>query len=188
MPTFLADPTPGFYVVLFLVTAVAVFIAAKYQDRGSLIRAAAAVVLLFALYLCDQFNESPREETLRKVEELAQAVNERSEAKFASHVSESFSADKLKKADVSKIVGLARQHNVTAAVWGFNRDEFKTITDREVEFTFDAKATGPNGEPFLRHFKVTFVKDPDNQWRLKSFTPYDYAKKTNGSPDPIPGL
>jgi len=188
MPPFLSDPSQGFYIILVLVTVVTCGIAAKYQDRGSLIRAAVALGLLLALFFCDRAYESPREESIRKVQELSEAVNKRDEAKFLSLVSDSFAADKLKKQDTKTIVNLAKQHNVRTSVWDFNRDYFKMTSDTELELTFDAKAEGPNGEPFLRHFKVKFGRDADGQWRLRSFTPYSITSKTSGSPESIPGL
>ena len=188
MPTVLSDPSPAFYVILVILVAVAVGIWFRFRDRGSLIRAGIAVGLLALLFACDWFVESPREEAVRKVQEMSAAITARNAAKFLTHVSDSFDYKNRKKSDSAEMVNLAKQHNVTTAVWEFNRDGYTQVSDTELDIVFDAKATGPGGEPFLRHFKVRFVKDPDGQWRVRTFTPYNIAQKTQGSEDPIPGI
>ena len=53
MPTFLSDPAPAFYLVLFGFVVVTGAIAARNQDRKSLLRFAAALAVLLIVFLID---------------------------------------------------------------------------------------------------------------------------------------
>ena len=189
MPTWLSDPTTGFYAVVFVLVVVAVAMYLRNRTRNNALTAALAVVVFIALVLCDRLFESPREESVRKVGEISAALNERNADKFMNLVSDRFEYKTWKKADLRKAVDLAKQYNIRTAVWEFNRDRATMVANgNEIEFTFDGKAEGPGGEPLMKHFKARFIKDPDGQWRLKSFTPYNILQKENGPEETIPGL
>jgi hypothetical protein len=189
MPTFLSDPSPAFYVILVLLAVLAVGIWYRFRDRGSLIRAGIAVGLLVALFACDRLFESPREEAVRAINEMSAAINARDTSRFLAHVSDQFAFKTWKKADAPKVIELAKQHNVETAVWSFDREGFQQISDSELDVVFDAKAQQRDGgAPFPRHIKARFVKDADGRWRLKTFTPYNIAQKTQGPEEPIPQL
>lgn len=82
MPTWLSDPSDGFYLVLFVLVVIAVLVWARNRTRGDLIRVGIAVALLALLFVFDSQFESPREESVRRVGEIAAAINERNWDKF----------------------------------------------------------------------------------------------------------
>jgi hypothetical protein len=187
----LADPPPLAYLVLTVLVVVAAGVAAKLQTRGSLLRVGLAVALLAGLFLCDTLAESPREEAVRRVGLLADAINQRSPAGFLAGVSDRFDYKGKAKAEfgVERAMAEVRRLNLTAQAWEFDRDKvvYQDFNNTPaVVIAFDGKATGPNGEPFLRHFTARFVRDPDGAYRLQTFTPYDFVAKAQESP--IPGL
>lgn len=188
MPTFLSDPSTAFYIVLLIVVAVAAIMWFRRQDRATTIRFIIALILCLGVYLCDRFVESPREEAVRRIESMVTAVNQRNATEFLAQVSESFEYKGRKKAEADRLIDLARQHSVQVSVWDFARDRVTFPSENQVEIVFDAKAESPSGGPFLRHVRARFVKDPDGQWRMQTFTPYNIAQKEIGGEEPIPGF
>lgn len=191
MPIPLADPPPTLFVVLVVLLVVAAGVAVRWQTRGSLVRLTVAAALLIGLTLCHFLVESPREEAVRRVGLLSAAINARSMPTFLAEVSDSFDYKGKKKAEFGDDRWMAevRRHNLTTAVWAFDRDRViyqEWNGTPAVLIAFDAKATGPNGEPFLRHFTARFVRDPDGRYRLQTVTPFDYVQKKQESP--VPGL
>lgn len=191
MPIPLADPSPLVYVLLALLAVVAVGLAARFQTRGHLIRAGVATALLLGLFLCDRFAESPREEAERKIRALAAAVTARDQRGFLAEVSESFDYRGKKKADLGngQWWAEARRLNVTATVSGFDRDKtvYQVVNGTPaVLIAFDGLGSLPDGARMPRHFTAQFVRDPDGQYRLRTFTPYNYVTKKDE--EPIPGL
>ena len=191
MPLPLADPSPTFYVLLSLLAVVAGGLAARFQTRGHHLRAGVAVALLVGLFLCDTLAESPREEAVRAVRELAAAITARDQTGFLARLSESFDYKGRKKADFGNAGwwAEARRLGVTATVSGFDRD--KTVYQEvsgvpAVLIAFDGLGSLPDGVRMPRHFTARFVRDPDGRYRLQTFTPFNYIRK--GEEEPIPNL
>ena len=79
--------------------------------------------------------------------------------------------------------------SVTATVSGFDRDKTKYLEQNgspAVEIAFDGLASVPGGQRMPLHFTARFVRDPDGQYRLQTFTPFDYIRK--GEETTIPQL
>ena len=190
MPTFLSDPTPGLYFVLGVAALIAVGLLARYQDRKRLLLALVPVALLVGLFLCDFLVESPREEAVRKVQAISAAINARSVDAFLAHVSDRFEYKGKKKADLRNPswLGLVQQHQVTTAVWEFNRDAVTYPSPTEVEIVFDGKGQPQADRPAVFHFRTRFVKDADGQYRLQSFKVFNIAQKEQGGEQTIPGF
>jgi hypothetical protein len=186
MPHFLSDPPPAAYVVLVLAALVGGGLWYRYRRRMLLMGVAILVTLFILLSLMAVSFESPREQSNRRVREMAQALTEKNWAKFADHVSESFDANGLKKADLKKGFDLGVQYNLRVVAWEFALAEPVTYTDDTVVIRFDAKAEARSGEQLAKHFQATFTKDPDGQFRMTSFTPFNYVQKKLA--EPIPGL
>jgi hypothetical protein len=186
MPTFLADPPPAVYVTLILALLVVGGLWVRYRRRVLLLAATLVLACLLLVGLVAALTESPREQAVRKVKDMAQAVSSQDWAKFSEHVSESFNADGLKKGDLRGGFDLASRYGVRAAVWDFALTEPVEATDTRVVIRFDAKAEARTGEQAFKHFHATFEKDPDGQLRLRSFAPFNYVQKTQR--EPIPGL
>jgi hypothetical protein len=185
MPTFLSDPSPTFYLILIAFFVIALVIAGKNQDRRSFRRLGIATVALAAVFLIDWLVESPREQAVRKIQEISAAINDRSSEKMLQNVSDSFDFKGKKKADLAQVVHLAERHGVRTATWELSRDRV-AAGPGDIEIAFEGKAEGPRGEPFMKHFRARFVKDPDGQYRLQTFKVYDYVQKEQESD--IPGF
>ncbi|OWK38666.1 hypothetical protein [Fimbriiglobus ruber] len=188
MPTWLSDPTTGMYLILFVALVIAAGVWVRNRTRRTLLIAAGLFAALALLGLCDYLFESPREESVRKVREMAAAVNERNNQKFLAHVSDSFTYKNWKKPDAVTVIELAQRYNVTAAVFDFNRERYNQVSPTELDIVFDARADSVGNERFPMHFGTRFVKDPDGQWRMKTFAFYDYVSKEDGGEKPLPGM
>ena len=186
MPTWLSDPSNGFYLVLFVLVVIAVMVWARNRTRSDLIRAGIAVALLVLLFVFDQLFESPREGSERTVTEIAAAINERNWDKFRGGLSDNFSYKKFDKASLTeKVTGAVAAFAPQAAAWDFKvPEDIRPTGPGEFVLQFEGKAES-GGRPFLAHFVGTFVEE-GGRWRLKTFTAYDYIQKRQ--PIDVPGL
>jgi hypothetical protein len=180
MPTILSDPPWALYLLLFAVALVFAAVAARNQDRKSLLRFALASLPLLLLFLCDRRFESPREEATRKVQAMAAAATDPpSPDRFVENISASFN-EKGKTRDAIRnhhVWDLVRQFHARVAVWGFGRDAFEQVSEGEIEIGFYVKADSPQATGFvMRYARARFVKDSDGQYRVKSIKFYDPAQ------------
>ena len=193
MPTFLSDPTQGFYLALIAATVIMGTIAARKQDKRSVISFGVALALLLIVYGCDKSGESPREEAVRRAMAMGEAANARNPDAFAEHIAETFeytggpTAVKKTRSEIkaSPFWAMLRQFNVRVTTWDFARSEVKEIDDTAVEIGFMAKGEA-EGKPFPLFIRATFKKQTDGQMRLtafRSFHPTNHAE-----PLPIPGF
>lgn len=185
MPTFLSDPPPAVFVAFVLAVLAVGGLWVRYRRRSLLVAAAVILAVLLLLVGIASLSESPREQAVRRVTDMAAALTERNWPRFADHVSESFAAGGLTKADLKKGFDLGTQYQVRAAVWEFDLAEPVVYTADTVAIRFDAKADSPHGQT-AKHFQATFAKDPDGQFRMRTFTPFNYVQKKVA--EPIPGV
>lgn len=186
MPTVLSDPPPAVYFTLFLAALIVGGLWVRYRRRSLLLAASVVLALLLLLFAIDRTTESPREQAVRRVNEMAAALTERNWTRFAEHVSESFDAGGLKKADLKRGFDLGVQYSVRAVAWDYALAEPVTYTDDTVAIRFDAKAETPSGQPLAKHVQATFGKDPDGQFRMRSFATFNIVQKKVA--EPIPGV
>lgn len=193
MPTFLSDPAPALYLILVGFVVVSGAIAARKQDRRSLAVFGVACALLLVVFLLDRTGESPREEAVRRVQELARAADTRNRDEFISHV-----ADRVEFPNASPPVtksreqiknspfwDLLRAHNVHVAVWDFSRDDVREIDANTVEVGFLGKGEA-EGKQFPVYLRATFARQPDGKFRLTkiaTFHPTNHAE-----PLAVPGF
>jgi hypothetical protein len=188
MPHFLSDPSPTTYLLLVAAAVVTGVVAARWQDRKRVAPFAVALLLLGALYLIDRLYASPREDAVTLVGSMFDAVNAGHADRFLGAVSEAFDYRGMKKNDLKRALDLARQHNVKVTAWNFDRNKvvYHDTTPPTVEIVFDAKADGPTGQPVPKHVRMTFVRDPDGAYRMRSFATYNIVRKAEE--EPVPGL
>jgi hypothetical protein len=179
MPTFLSDPPPVALVVFGVLVLAVGGLAARYRKKPLLAAFTGLVVLLVAWLVIALLTESPREEAVRRVNAMAAAVEKKDWAAFGEHISDSFQKDKLKKGDVKTYFDQGTALNLRAAVWDFALTDPPRVSDTEVAISFEAKASPPSGEPFLRRIEATFVKDPDGKFRLKTYDSFLPGSKTS---------
>jgi hypothetical protein len=183
MPTFLSDPAPAFYLVLFGFVVVTGAIAARNQDRKSLLRFAAALAVLLIVFLIDKLVESPREEALGKVQQMMKAANARQPDAFVAQIADTIEykgrgRTKTITREQLRTAGfwsLLHQHNVRVAGWDYDAREIDTNT---VEVGFLAKAEA-EGRSFPMYLQGTFTRQPDGKLRLTRFASFDPMKRTN---------
>lgn len=187
MPVFLSDPSSTTYLVLAALVIVAGAVAARWQDRKRVVAFAVALLLLGGVILLDRVYDSPREEAVAATTAIVNAVTQRNTDTFLSHVSDSFDARGLKKADLRRAVEMARQFDVKVVTWNFDRNRvvYHDGPPPAVDIEFDAKAEGPGGT-VPKHVKATFVRDPDGKYRMRTFATYNIVQKQ--VEEPIPGL
>jgi hypothetical protein len=186
MPTALSDPSPALYLILVVVTLVTGAVWFRNRTRSSLINFGLVFAVLVALFLIDWFVESPREQAVRRVQAMVDAANARSPEAFVAQVSPSFNyrgadRERLRTSDVWQIMA---RYNVRVAVWDFAREDFKPISDSEIEIGFLAKGEA-DGKPVPKYVRTRFVRDPDGEYRLRSVAFYDPVQRTRGSEETI---
>lgn len=190
MPKVLTDPPFLLYAILFIGFVIAGAVWFRLRSRKSLIAVAIFALLLGALILIDRLVESPREESVRRVEAMAAAATARDPARFVEQLAKSFAYNGKTREDVrnSGIWNLIRQYDARVAVWGLGKDDFQILSDSEIEFGFYAKgeAAGQQGA-VLRYIRTRFVKEADGAYRLKSMKFYS-IENGNRAEEPIPGF
>ncbi len=190
MPNFLSDPPFLLYAILFIGFVVAGAVWYRLRSRKSLIAVTAIGVLLGALILIDRFVESPREESVRRVEAMAAAATARDPTRFVEQLAKSFAYNGKTREDVrnSGIWNLIREYNARVAVWGLGKDDFQILSDTEIEFGFYAKGQA-SGHPAaeVRYILSRFVKEADGAYRLKSMKFYS-LQNGNRAEEPITGF
>ena len=189
MPTFLSDPAPALYLILLVLAVIAAGIWFRYRDRGSLVRVGIIVAVLLLLFVIDTLVESPREEGIRRVNEMCAAATEPNADKFVAHVSESFEMQGANKEKVRKSGAwdLIRQYKPRISATGFDRDGYKPVSDAEFDLEFLATAKAEAGLQ-QRYVRARFVRDPDGKHRLKGAKFYDPLTGGLNREEPIPGF
>lgn len=187
MPTWLSDPSNGFYLVLFVLAVITVMLWARSRTRGDLIRVGIAIALLVAVFVFDRLFESPREGAAQTVSEISAAFNERNWDKFQDCLSDDFSYKKLdRKTITDRARGAATAFDPQTSASEFKApDDMQPNGPNEFLLQFDGLAHTQNSR-LPAHFVGTFVKGQDGKWRLKTFTAYDFVQKRQ--PIDIPGV
>jgi hypothetical protein len=193
MPTFITDPPQLVYLVLGGLLIVTGAIAAQKQDRRAVVPFGLAFLLMLVVFLIDKFNESPREEAVRRAHLMAMSADAKNPDALSEHVADRVTVaagndtgkpvtkDELRK---HPFWNTLRAANVHIAVWDFSREDVKEIDDTRVEIGFLAKGEVPGGQQIPVYVRATFGKQPDGSRKLttlRTFEPLDRSK-----PLPIP--
>ena len=189
MPTFLSDPTLGVYLALLLVTLVGVGVWSRKRTRPTAVFAAIAVGLLLALFGLDRAFESPREESVRRVREMAAAANSRNWTAVGTHLAEKFEYGGRTKAKfLADVAPAALQHDATAHFKDFDRDNFEELPDGRVRVGFVSQFATPANPTLVVYVEAVFVKEADGAYRLLTFTVYDFINRSPSGVQRLPGL
>jgi len=185
MPTALSDPSMSLYAILGVATVLLGIIALRRQKRSDAINFCIPLVALIALFVIDKAVESPREQTVRKIQEMGQSSRDKKYDELFKHVSDSF---KYKSLDKKALQEKAKQADGQGfggfEVYDLARSSFKPMEDGTIQQGFGVKHKGEPPLPF--YVKGTFKKDPDGEWRLVTFKLYDPINMNDEKE--IPGL
>ena len=144
------------------------------------------VVVLLGLgyFLLDRLVETRSEQITRKLHEMADAVKRKDVERIFSHISDQFRFRTLGKPAFREFVDLMiRQGWVDELiVWDV---EFPDDSGK-VHFRAKPKGSRLPEIPFVR-VRGEFVRDPDGQWRLKTFEVFGPVSDSD-QPMPIPTL
>lgn len=189
MPTVLSDPSPTLYLVLVAAAVVTGAVAARRQDRRSLLRFGAAVGLLLGLYLIDLLIESPREGAVAGVLAMVKAANDRDAAAFVAPV-----ADTLEYKGAGPPGQVTREQLRSASFWGFltrnrqiavhakdfARGDAVEIDPDTIEIGFVGQGRDERtGGVYPLYLRATFARQPDGKVRMTKLASFDYARRAN---------
>lgn len=127
-------------------------------------------VLILALYF---LVDTPNKRIRRAIREMSDGVRENNVDKIFSHISDRFRLLGMGKETFRREVESRRQRgDVTeVAAWGFEEPEF-TPDKKEAKIEFMIKPKGTLTQAWYRCV-ATFVREPDGQWRLKTFSVFE---------------
>ena len=189
MPTFLSDPTLGVYLALLLAAIVAVGVWLRKRSRPTAVVAVVAVGLLLTLLGIDRAFESPREESVRKVREMATAANARNWQVVGTHIAEKFEyAGRGKAKFLADIGPAALQFDATAHFKDFDRDNSEVLPGGRVRIGFVGQFATPAHGMLALYVEAVFVKEADGAYRLLTFTVYDFINRSKSGERTLPGL
>lgn len=177
MPTFLSDPSPTAYVIVGIMVAVLAGIYFRSQRRKDLYPLIGGVAIFLTVFLIDRFVDSPREASIRRMQEMSAASANRNWDDMFKSISESFSykgangGQTDKKTLREKVRSVEGYVDKGFAVWDFNRSDFEQVDEKTARIGFRAQAR--DRPETVVYVKATFTKDPDGQWRLAGFVCYD---------------
>ena len=187
MPTFLSDPPSNFYIFLAVITIITGAIWLNGRSRKALLAFLVSLAILLLLFLIDKFVESPREQAVRKIQELAQATQGSDAAAISKHFSEQFRYGTTTKKQVSeKLQQMKRSWPdwTGGDVWSFDRAEYEMPNEKTLKIGFSGQA---RGFPQTIHFlKATFQLEADGEWRITGLAFYDPLQKDKGPEQKIP--
>ena len=157
-------------IYLGLAIAAVSLIALWYRDRrrGWLYGLGGVAVLAGLFFLLDLTIETQNKQIRRKLQTMAQGVKNKDTKAIFDHVSDQFTWEGLNKAQFKEVVDRLVQGGVVndLVIW----DEKFPDADGNVVFMAKPKAPGLLKDEAMFRVRAKFVRDPDKQWRLKSFT------------------
>ncbi|HEY1191472.1 MAG TPA: hypothetical protein VGE74_27805 [Gemmata sp.] len=182
MPTFISDPPPVVYLLLFAALIATAAVAAQRQTRKTFAPFLAVASLLALVYVLDRFIDSPREGSVKSAQAMALAADQNKPDDFVRHVADTFvykgeePARTVTREQVksSAFWSMLRQLNAHVAVWNFSRDDVKVIDDSAIEIGFMAKGERSgelNGVQL--YARATFKRQPDGTMKMTEFRTFD---------------
>lgn len=170
------------YLALAVVALVFAAMYVRTRKRYWLYPAGGVVLLMAVYFLLDRLVETRSEQIVRKLNEMAAAVQRRDADAIFRHVSDNFNAGGHNRTDFRRYVELAFQRGVNRlTVWDF------AFPDDTGRVTFFAKPDGTMpglGAHYL--VRAEFVQE-GTEWRLRTFQVFNPVANTT-TPLEFPGL
>jgi hypothetical protein len=192
MPTFLSDPPQVVFLVLVALTLLTGAIAFNTRHRASIIAFGVVLGVLLLLLILDFSFESPREESIRRVQAMVKAADAKNPAAFVEHLADtvefhnSTGLPEHKKREAlkaSQFWEILKQYDVRVVAWDYS--QLETTDPNKVEIGFMAKGES-GGKPYPVYIRATFTRQPDGQMKLSGFRSLNPMNRTE--PLPIPML
>jgi hypothetical protein len=176
----LTDPSPTIYIVLGTVVIILAALWARNRTRSNLIQLGIGGAFLLAVILCDALVESPREQAVRIMKEMARATQERRMDDAFRHISDTFNYNGITKTALRDRARWAEAQPGFAGVGvsTFERADAKQIDDKTVQIGFEVFAlNAPVGEG--RYYCLgTFKQEGAGEYRLVGL---EFHKATEGA-------
>jgi len=195
MPSWLVDDAPTIYMVLGLLALVlgVVWWMNRGEDfgkkklgwiRGLIARRLTlnqccamgltlTGVLALAVFILGFFVDTDQKRIERAIKEMSDGVKEKNVDKIFSHISNQFNlSGRTKEAFRPMVEHHIRNGDITEVeAWGF--EQAKLSEDKkEASIEFLIKPKGNMTKAWYRCL-ATFIRDPDGQWRLKTFSVFE---------------
>jgi hypothetical protein len=195
MINWFAEPSVAFYLLLLIIGLILLAAWWRTRKRKYLVLLAADVALAGAVFALDRFLESDREQVVRKTGEAARSIEARDLDRFFRHVSDRFRYGSSDKARFRAVLEQNRtQGNVQSIeVWDIQVEKYPGQDGNppdEMTVRFRLRVTGSyGGGPQQGAFtcRSVFVRDPDEEWRLKGFRVFPLVGDES-SEIQVPGL
>jgi hypothetical protein len=180
----LTDPSPTLYIILGTVVIILAALWARNRTRSNLIQLAIGVAFLLAVVVCDVLVESPREQAVRLMKEMARATQERRMDDAFRHISDTFNYNGITKTALRDRARWAQDQPGFAGVGvsTFERADARRIDDKTVQIGFEVFAlNAPVGEGRF-YCLGTFKQETDGEYRL---TGLEFHKANEGAAGPV---
>ena len=192
VPNFLSDPPPVVFVLYAIAAMIAVAVWYRRRDRKSQVAMIASLAILAILVFLSYKFESPREEAIRRVNDVISAMNRFDSGLALEHVSDSFNYRGAKKGNLrsAPLNLLLRDDRAVLTSWDFARDDVQyDPSGNSVTIGFNVNVSGSSGSRPGFYVRATCIKDPDGQFRISTFKVHENAmQKANSSEFIVPGL
>lgn len=192
MPDFLADPDDWFYLALVVALGIAAYLGYQgRKEKNAWFPFGFVLVVLIVVVTCDVLYESPREQTIRKVNEMAAATERGDIDGIFTHVSDEFEYKGKSKSELRALAEQISQRDEWkgARVWEVTEvveeDEKKKKED-VIRISFGVKPVEMNIPGY--YCIATFQREADGEYRMTTFTFYNLVQKDNAEPEVIPNL
>jgi len=189
MPTLLSDPSYAFYIIALIFSLVLIGLWYRSRDKGSAIRSGICAGVFLLIFAIDKLVESPREESVRKIQEMTTAVNEKNKEKFFENISDEFEfKGRNKEKSRSELWNAIEQYDLKVSA-KTDREDVEIDKHKPVIILGFTARIAAQGSEIPVYFRATFIKDADKKWRLKSIVAYDSPIAKNDRKEMnLPGL
>jgi|GEM_PF-3010391 len=167
MPVFLSDPPPSLFLILGVLTVIALAVAAIRRTRKPAVAFAVLFVVTAVLLACDRLSESPREAATRTMLAFATATQNKRPDAAVSHLAESFTYKGMKKAEVrSLLADMDRLSGWSGAVLtDFDHADAEMLAPDTVRIGFVSRPLNIPSPDYIFYTKATLQKQ-GNDWKL----------------------
>jgi hypothetical protein len=191
MLTYLLEHPYQIYFLLSLAGVLLVLAWWKTRQWKYLIGVIGVAGIYVACAVFTILNETARQQIDRKIHEMATAIAAHDLERAFAHVSDDFSVNKVNKAMLRRQADHAiRQFGIhDVPVWDVkfpdaepatlqyqSGGEWRSAPAEKVAFEFKAKSS-PDDAGYWCHCEAVFVREPDNQWRMKNFELFNGANR-----------